>query len=673
MFTISTLDDIETLRESCDLECKLAAGADGRCKLPDDFWATYSAFANTQGVVVVLGIREKNAQFTVQGIPQPQKVITELFNNANNPQKVSHNLLHDQDVQTLDLNGKTVVLVNIPKASRKQRPIFLNGNPFGNTYRRLQEGDRRCDDETIKRMLAEQVDDSRDARILKNYGPDDIDWESFRIYRLAFRDNKPDHAWLDLPDWELLKRLGGWRKDRETGEEGLTVAGLLMFGRWESIQEALPNYFVDYQEQTLPNTLERWSDRLVPDGSWSGNLYDFFRRVYRKLIVDLKVPFKLEDGVRRDDTPIHKALREALVNTLVHADYTGRSSVQVIKQPDMFSFRNPGNMRVPVEQALQGGESDCRNRTLHQLFLMIGIGERAGSGIPTILKGWEQGNWRPPVLFEKTEPEQTILELRMLDLVPGPILVFLHRWFGQEFISLTDLQKLIMATAFIERVVSHSRIKDITSVHPYDLSKALQELVRKGFMESVGRGRSTQYHLLGYDLPSPEDVFAAPSRSSSDSSSEHLATSSEHLANSSEHLATSSEHLANSSEHLANNEESAISTQRDEKGRWVSKHLSYPAIDDLTLLDRSFYEQLTALAREPRNSKRLAQETMQQVILSLCREQYITLQALAQLVARSPDALRQQYLSQMVKEGLLKLAFPQTPTHERQAYRTAKS
>ena len=56
-------------------------------------------------------------------------------------------------------------------------------------------------------------------------------------------------------------------------------------------------------------------DRLYPDGSWSGNLFEFFRRVYRKLTADLKVPFALKEGQRQDDTPVHEALREALVNT----------------------------------------------------------------------------------------------------------------------------------------------------------------------------------------------------------------------------------------------------------------------------------------------------------------------------------------------------------------------
>jgi predicted HTH transcriptional regulator len=115
--------------------------------------------------------------------------------------------------------------------------------------------------------------------------------------------------------------------------------------------------------------------------------------------------------VRQDDTPIHQVLREALVNTLVHADYNDRASILVVKEPSGFLFRNPGLLRVPVELAIQGGASDCRNRTMQQMFLMIGLGERAGSGLPKIIHGWQDtGHFLQ--LRESFEPyDHSVLEM----------------------------------------------------------------------------------------------------------------------------------------------------------------------------------------------------------------------------------------------------------------------
>jgi ATP-dependent DNA helicase RecG len=293
--------------------------------------------------------------------------------------------------------------------------VYLNGNPLrGNTYRRLHNGDRHCDEETVRRLMAERVHDSRDIHVLKGSSLADLDLESLRAYRTMMGGFRPHHPWTTVDDLSLLSALGAWRCDPETQDEGLTLAGVLMLGRWPAINEALPYYFVDYQEWPTPEEREkdvRWLDRVIPDGTWSGNLFDFYLRVVRKVLADIKVPFALKDNIRQDDTPVHKALREAMVNALVHADYSDRASVLVIKQPTGFVFRNPGVLRVPAAVALQGGASDCRNRILQRMFLMIGLGERAGSGMAKIQQGWKQtgGKLR---LVDSFEPfDQTRLEM----------------------------------------------------------------------------------------------------------------------------------------------------------------------------------------------------------------------------------------------------------------------
>lgn len=97
--------------------------------------------------------------------------------------------------------------------------------------------------------------------------------------------------------------------------------------------------------------------------------------------------------------------------TLNHAAELVFARLPVVKQPAGFVFRNPGMMRVPVAQALHGGASDCRNRTLHQLFLLINLGERAGSGLPKIRAGWV-AEGQVMRLSDTVEPfDQTVLEM----------------------------------------------------------------------------------------------------------------------------------------------------------------------------------------------------------------------------------------------------------------------
>jgi len=657
MIDIQSLADIELLEETDEIECKLAAGQDGQGKLPDDFWPTYSSFANTRGGVIILGLKEYRgdkagrSRFELRdGIKNPQKIRTDLFNQLNDRGKVSVNLLSDANVKTVVIDGKTLMLIQVPQATRHQRPVFLNGNPLGNTYRRQHEGDRPCDNETVKRMLAEQMEETRDNRILAGYGLPDLSMDTLQLYRQALRDKTPTHPFLDLDNLAFLTKIGGWRRDRENEVEGLTIAGLLMFGEAEGITSALPNYFLDYQERPEAKTELRWVDRITLDGTWSGNLFDFYRKVYRKLVADLKVPFTLQDGQRQDETLVHIALREALVNTLVHADYTGRASILVVKRPDMFGFRNPGLMRVSVEQAMIGGESDGRNRTMQQMFLLVGVGERAGSGVPKIYKGWADQHWRSPLLYEKSEPsEQTLLELRMIDLVPKETVDNLHELYGEHFDALTSIERLILATAAIEGTVTHARMSSICTEHPNDLSRIIKGLVQKEFLVQSGRSRGAVYHLPGAMLPTPEMVFGggAAAFKGSDFAGKGSDFNEQGAESTSEPLAIT-------------------------RGRSVNG-LSYPMIDSLDGLDETLLATLTAEAATTGGSAKVPHETMCSVVSTLCRHHYLTIRVLARLLGRKEDYLRQRVLNPMVKDGRLKRAFPATPNHPQQAYNSQSS
>ena len=140
-------------------------------------------------------------------------------------------------------------------------------------------------------------------------------------------------------------------------------------------------------------------------------MYDFYFRVYNKLIQDIKVPFKMEGGARVDDTSVHQALREALANCLVNADYYGRQGLVIIKKRDAITMANPGGFRIEIDAAKSGGVSDPRNGAMLKMFNLIDIGERAGSGIPNIFRVWREQGWVMPAITEQLEPERTTLSL----------------------------------------------------------------------------------------------------------------------------------------------------------------------------------------------------------------------------------------------------------------------
>lgn len=218
-----------------------------------------------------------------------------------------------------------------------------------------------------------------------------------------------------MDDKSFLEKLGGYRKDRKTGVEGLTLAGLLMFGTGQAIRERFDNVFMDYRNESQVTADIRWNDRITYDGTWENNLFNFFTKVTPKLTEDLKKPFKLEGGVQRiDDTPVHKAVREGFVNMIIHADYLMDAGVlKVIKKSDAFEFTNPGILKLPLEDIYRGGNSKSRNPHMQTMLRLVGFGDNAGSGFPTILDVWKSEGWIKPELIEDTNLDQVTLVMKM--------------------------------------------------------------------------------------------------------------------------------------------------------------------------------------------------------------------------------------------------------------------
>ncbi|RLA83786.1 MAG: AAA family ATPase [Epsilonproteobacteria bacterium] len=387
------------------------------------------------------------------------------------------------------------MLINITPASRKIKPIFLGSNPLRGTYLRYHDSDIKAKDEIVRHMLADAVNDSNDTAILNGYNMDDIDLDSFNAYRNLYKSAKGNHPWATLEDKDFLIQLGGYATNRVSREEGLTLAGLLMFGKLRSILDGIPNYLVDYQEQT-ENAEDRWIDRVTTDGNWSGNLFEFTQKVYRKITADLKIPFKLKDSFQRvDETHIHEAVREALINTLIHANYQGRLGILIVKHPKGFSFRNPGLLRISKEDLFKGGKSDCRNKILQKMFQYIGMGEQAGSGYPKILRAWMEQHWQYPNVEEDRLYETTTLFLPTISLFPEDIQMSLSQRYGEKYNSLNKDSRLALILAFVETEVSNARLAATASLHPADASKVLRKLVEQELLVSDGIGRGTKYIL----------------------------------------------------------------------------------------------------------------------------------------------------------------------------------
>jgi ATP-dependent DNA helicase RecG len=391
-----------------------------------------------------------------------------------------------------------------------------------------------------------------------------------------------------------------------------------MFGKERTILNALPNYFVDFQELSADDPEIRWANRITIDGTWQPNVFNFRRRVYPLLVQGLRTPFTLDDeAVRQENTPIKEALREALANALTHADYRASGSISILMRKDAYIFQNPGRSLLPVPrilEALNKGrlESIPRNPNLQGMFRAVGWAERSGTGYPKIFRAWRGEQRLDPLILDDTE--RTTVTLPLLSLVPEAVEREVRAIVGSQYARLQDLDKLILLMAHQFGEISHTMVLDSRNEHPRVITERLTYLANEGWLSrhgTTGRGRT---YRLG--TPKEPDLIDAMGR---------------------------------------------VSTHKPPEnglGGPSSTHKAYQtgAMDIIALV---------------KSSGRATPKQIETAILALCKDGFVSLAELSRELSRSPKTLR-PHIQRLVSEKKLTLHLPDKPNSPAQAYHSIK-
>lgn len=280
------LSQFDEYREDNRREVKKANGG-----LPISLWDTYSAFANCYGGIIILGVKEeKDGSWKTTGLQNASKLQKDFWDTINNSKKVNINLLSEDDVELYEVgdNKDIIMVIYVPMAKREQKPVYINNDIFNGTFRRNYEGDYHCTRLQVKTMLRDQTERTMDMEVLDKVPMEDLNYDTIHGYRNSHRSLKEGHPFERLSDHEYLRSIGAAAISEEDGKLHPTAAGMLMFGDEYNIVRHFPEYFLDYREDLDPAT--RWSDRLQSSsGEWSGNVCDFYFRVYNKIIKDINV------------------------------------------------------------------------------------------------------------------------------------------------------------------------------------------------------------------------------------------------------------------------------------------------------------------------------------------------------------------------------------------------
>lgn len=389
------------LKEDIHTALKEAQGG-----VPRNVWETISAFANTSGGSIYFGVKEGKEKNEILGVENPEDMIRDLL-STERAGKLSYPIFREEDFSLLVLQGRKILALHIPEANRTIKPVYLDGQ-LEKSFLRVGEGDQHLNGGELKYFLFDNGEESYDLRPNPmGFGFSSVNKETLAAYRKEMDYYNPKNIYKSLGDEDFLRSIGCLRKDNR-GEAVLTLAALMMFTNAPLIEQVFPKYALDYREAETPSS--KWNDRIFSqDDTWSGNLFDFYLLLMEKMKNALPKPYVIEEDKDVGRTLMEEVLRESLCNAFTNYSPFLAGGILFLRQQDGYTVRNAGRLKVGLEQALRGGISDPRNRSIMSLFRHLGISDAGGTGITNIFSKCHRCSLPDSVLSEDDSQNQTTL------------------------------------------------------------------------------------------------------------------------------------------------------------------------------------------------------------------------------------------------------------------------
>jgi ATP-dependent DNA helicase RecG len=601
------LDQLNVLDEHSRVEAKRGLGKEAL--------HTISAFANEPGLdggTLVFGVVAKDSHdgYEVVGVPDPDKLQSDLASQCastfNRPLRPT--------IWSEAIDGRVVVAAFIDEAPAGEKPIYLKstGVPAG-AYRRIGASDVRCSDDDI-RLFHTLAQEGRYEDSFALYGEmEDLDGDVIEDYRKVLVEQNPDTAIRTYDRDRFVQALGGARPDGATLRP--TVAGLVLFAKRAALRRLYPGLRVDYVR--VNGT--RWvtdPDRRFQSIDVLDPLLVTFRRIYAAVMDDLPKQFYLPPGTpSRQEIPAlpEKAVREAIVNALVHRNYRSARPTLVIRYSDRVEVQNAGHSLVEDENFGKPG-SLPRNPKLVSVFRDLGFAEGKGTGIDVMRQAMKAAQLTPPTFESQRSSDLFVATFFLHNLLSADHLTWLAQW---KDLGLTDAQAQALVYARSAGHITNANLRDLAGLETLDASAQLRRLRDHGLLELRGGGAAAQWVLAG----------AAA-----------VAVAGEATGQGTQELPAKTQELAPKTQELP------------------AKTQELP--DDLL-------REIKALGKRP------STEALRRVIRKLCAWGPMTPADLASVLGKTDVAnFVRAHLAPMVDAGELERTHPENPTHPRQAYRT---
>jgi ATP-dependent DNA helicase RecG len=637
-------DELNAQDETTEVEAK------GAGPINHSVMESVCAFSNEPdlgGGYILIGAKRDELElfpsYTAEDIGDPDKLQSDLATQCAN----SFNLPVRPRMVVAQVSGVNVLVVKVDELPPGQKPLHFKhvGLP-GGAYRRIGPTDHRCTEDDMPLFYSDR--ESYDRTVHTRTSIQDIDPNALGLYRTLRERVNPAAGELAYGDEELLLALGCLDP---IGRVNLTVAGLLLFGSSAALRREMPMVRADYIR--VPGT--DWvqdPDERFRSVDMRGPLISLVYRLVDAVFSDLPKGFRLEEGELQADStglPV-KALREAIVNALMHRSYRVHSPVQVIRYDNRIEIRNPG-YSLKAEEHLGNPGSKQRNPTIAAVFHETNLAETKGTGIRAMRRLLEEAHLAPPTFESDRVQDQFTARLLLHHFLSEEDLVWLTSF---SRFDLNDNQKrgLIMLREL--RAIDNSSYRQQSGLDTLAASQELRAMRDAGLLEMKGKGSATYYvpgaKFKALEGMGPDEVSVQGTRM--------------RVVKAPVPAAKASGRGLNAPDGPANTPADPAITPASGANTPVEDAL----IREGLLAELNEHDRAAVLGLK----KRLPDnKPLTELIMRLCSVRPYSNQELAALLDREAKGLRRNLLKEMVNDGRLRYKYPDMISHPDQAYITA--
>lgn len=655
---------------------------------------TVCAFANEPGLDgghILLGVaRDESslvASYEVVGVTDPDRLQSDL---ASRLRSEFNRPVHAR-ITPERYKGKVVLLVHVPEAHPKDKPIYFKkiGLPRG-AYRRLGASDVACTEDDLRVFYQDGDNESYDSKVVEDTAWEDVDPDAVSDYRRVIEESRPGPDVLDRDDRELLRSLRCAKF--VDGEFRLTLAGLLLFGKATAQRRCLPMTRVD-TIRVPGRDWERDPDAKFIASERRGPVVRLARQVWSDVLDDIPRSFRLpSESIEREEKGLvpDRVIREAVVNALMHRDYRVNAPIQIIRYSNRLEFRNPG-YSLKSEEHLGEPGSEPRNPCIAAVLYEMRLAETKGRGFSIMRERMRKEGLSPPPFDSSRSANRFALFLLFHHLLSDEDLRWLSRFHD---LNLTDEERQVLVVTRETGAMDNRVFRYISGASPQAARRSLRKLSEAGLLAPKGRGSGSHYVptdklLLGRaelsgrhgstppkseaepgwtppdNAPTPPDYEAESGRTPPDNPPTPPDNAPTPPDNEAERGRTPPDNTSPPAYATALEEGESDASFTGEWGPMPERIKQLPK--SLQKIPGELLTMVEGLGRRART------DDVRAVILALCAWRDLKAAEIARILGRDPKYIGERYLGRMISSGELVYTIPDIESHMNQAYRTPRT